>query len=233
MWARCGRDVGEMWRDVGEMKASSPASATWASGAGAASSSSLSFCSFSISSSASSHPLSRNWASMKARPASWSSAWSGGGPPASRLANAGCSRPRPRVSAARAMNGRPSSAISASSTASSWWPSLSSASEREACSSAEPSVWSKSTSVSAILQTGTVSRSGRRAVHLQHGAYQTFQGGVIKHRRGGSQHAVDVSSTGSVAAPTGRVPGLRGAFVIASTPCSCVGIGGTNILPQI
>ena len=156
MWARCGRDVGEMWarykRDTGE---SSPASAASASGAGAASSSSLSFCSFSISSSASSHPLSRNWASMKARPASWSTAWSGGGPPASRWANAGYSRPRPRVSAARAMNGRPSSAISASSTASSWWPSLSSDSEREACSSAEPSVWSKSASVSAILQAGT------------------------------------------------------------------------------
>ena len=27
------------------------------------------------------------------------------------------------------------------------------------------------------------------------------------------------------AAPTGRVPGLRGAFIIASTPCSCVGVG--------
>ena len=26
-------------------------------------------------------------------------------------------------------------------------------------------------------------------------------------------------------APTGRVPGLRGAFIIASTPCSCVGVG--------
>jgi hypothetical protein len=37
--------------------------------------------------------------------------------------------------------------------------------------------------------------------------------------------SVDVSSTASVAAPTGRVPGLRGAFIIASTPCSCVGIG--------
>ena len=29
---------------------------------------------------------------------------------------------------------------------------------------------------------------------------------------------VDVSSTASCAAPTGRVPGLRGAFIIASTP---------------
>ena len=28
---------------------------------------------------------------------------------------------------------------------------------------------------------------------------------------------------------TGRVPGLRGAFIIASTPCSCVGVLGTNI----
>ena len=37
--------------------------------------------------------------------------------------------------------------------------------------------------------------------------------------------SVDVSSTASVAAPTGRVPDLRGAFIIASTPCSCVGIG--------
>ena len=37
--------------------------------------------------------------------------------------------------------------------------------------------------------------------------------------------SVDVSSTASVAAPTGRVPGLRGAFIIASTPCSCVGVG--------
>ena len=37
--------------------------------------------------------------------------------------------------------------------------------------------------------------------------------------------SVDVSSTASVAAPTGRVPGLRGAFIIASTPCFCVGIG--------
>ena len=41
--------------------------------------------------------------------------------------------------------------------------------------------------------------------------------------------SVDVSSTASVAAPTGRVPGLRGAFIIASTPCSCVGVLGTNI----
>ena len=37
--------------------------------------------------------------------------------------------------------------------------------------------------------------------------------------------SVDVSSTASYAAPTGRVPGLRGAFIIASTPCSCVGVG--------
>ena len=37
--------------------------------------------------------------------------------------------------------------------------------------------------------------------------------------------SVDVSSTASCAAPTGRVPGLRGAFIIASTPCSCVGVG--------
>ena len=29
----------------------------------------------------------------------------------------------------------------------------------------------------------------------------------------------------SSAAPTGRVPGLRGAFIIASTPYSCVGFG--------
>ena len=29
----------------------------------------------------------------------------------------------------------------------------------------------------------------------------------------------------SCAAPTGRVPGLRGAFIIASTPCSCGGPG--------
>ena len=36
---------------------------------------------------------------------------------------------------------------------------------------------------------------------------------------------VDVSFTASCAAPTGRVPGLRGAFIIASTPCSCVGVG--------
>jgi hypothetical protein len=34
---------------------------------------------------------------------------------------------------------------------------------------------------------------------------------------------VDVSFTASCAAPTGRVPGLRGAFITASTPCSCVG----------
>ena len=33
---------------------------------------------------------------------------------------------------------------------------------------------------------------------------------------------VDVCSTASCAAPTGRVPGIRGAFIIASTPCSCV-----------
>jgi hypothetical protein len=42
-----------------------------------------------------------------------------------------------------------------------------------------------------------------------------------------------VSSTASCAAPTGRVleslPGLRGAFIIASTPCSCVLVLGTNI----
>ena len=31
--------------------------------------------------------------------------------------------------------------------------------------------------------------------------------------------------TASYAAPTGRVPGLRGAFIIASTPYSCVGFG--------
>jgi len=37
--------------------------------------------------------------------------------------------------------------------------------------------------------------------------------------------SVDVSFTASCAAPTGRVPGLRGAFIIASTPCSCVGVG--------
>ena len=37
--------------------------------------------------------------------------------------------------------------------------------------------------------------------------------------------SVDVSFTACCAAPTGRVPGLRGAFIIASTPCSCVGIG--------
>ena len=36
---------------------------------------------------------------------------------------------------------------------------------------------------------------------------------------------VDVSSTANCAASTGRVPGLRGAFIIASTPCFCVGIG--------
>ena len=36
---------------------------------------------------------------------------------------------------------------------------------------------------------------------------------------------VDVSSTASYAAPTGRVPGLRGAFIIASTLHSCVGFG--------
>ena len=42
--------------------------------------------------------------------------------------------------------------------------------------------------------------------------------------------SVDVSFTASCAAPTGRVPGLRGAFIIfASTPCSCVGVLGTNI----
>ena len=34
-----------------------------------------------------------------------------------------------------------------------------------------------------------------------------------------------MSFTASRAAPTGRVPGLRSAFIIASTPCSCVGIG--------
>ena len=34
--------------------------------------------------------------------------------------------------------------------------------------------------------------------------------------------------TASYAAPTGRVPGLRGAFIIASTPCSCVGVGGQH-----
>ena len=32
-----------------------------------------------------------------------------------------------------------------------------------------------------------------------------------------------------VSSKTGRVPGLRGAFIIASTPCSCVGVGETNI----
>jgi hypothetical protein len=37
---------------------------------------------------------------------------------------------------------------------------------------------------------------------------------------------VDVCSTASCAAPTGRVPGIRGAFIIASTPCSCVGVLG-------
>ena len=37
--------------------------------------------------------------------------------------------------------------------------------------------------------------------------------------------SVDVSFTASCAAPTGRVPGLGGAFIIASTLCSCVGIG--------
>ena len=37
--------------------------------------------------------------------------------------------------------------------------------------------------------------------------------------------SVDVSSTASCAAPTGRVLGLRGAFILASTPCSCVGVG--------
>ena len=36
---------------------------------------------------------------------------------------------------------------------------------------------------------------------------------------------VDVSFTASCAAPTGRVPGIRGAFIIVSTPCSCVGVG--------
>ena len=41
--------------------------------------------------------------------------------------------------------------------------------------------------------------------------------------------SVDMSFTASCAAPTGRVPGLRGAFIIASTPCSCVGVGETNI----
>ena len=39
------------------------------------------------------------------------------------------------------------------------------------------------------------------------------------------QRVFYVSSTASYAAPTGRVPGLRGAFIIASTPCSCVGVG--------
>ena len=40
--------------------------------------------------------------------------------------------------------------------------------------------------------------------------------------------SVDVSSilrSDICAETTGRVPGLRGAFIIASTPCSCVGIG--------
>ena len=43
--------------------------------------------------------------------------------------------------------------------------------------------------------------------------------------------SVDVSSTASCAAPTGRVPGLRGAFIIASTACSTalVLVLGTNI----
>ena len=36
--------------------------------------------------------------------------------------------------------------------------------------------------------------------------------------------SVDVSFTASYAASTGRVPGLGGAFIIASTPCSCVGV---------
>ena len=38
-----------------------------------------------------------------------------------------------------------------------------------------------------------------------------------------------VFSTASVAAPTGRVPGLRGAFIIASTPRALVLVLGTNI----
>ena len=37
--------------------------------------------------------------------------------------------------------------------------------------------------------------------------------------------SVNVSSTASYATPTGRVPGLGGAFIIASTPYSCVGFG--------
>ena len=41
--------------------------------------------------------------------------------------------------------------------------------------------------------------------------------------------SVNVSSTASCAASTGRVPGLRGAFIIASTPCSLVLVLGTNI----
>ena len=40
-----------------------------------------------------------------------------------------------------------------------------------------------------------------------------------------SRDDVSGGGTASYAAPTGRVPGLRGAFIIASTPCSCVGCG--------
>ena len=37
--------------------------------------------------------------------------------------------------------------------------------------------------------------------------------------------SVDVSYCELCSAATGRVPGLRGAFIIASTPYSCVGFG--------
>ena len=41
--------------------------------------------------------------------------------------------------------------------------------------------------------------------------------GGRRERRSGAGPSVDVSFTASCAAPTGRVPGLRGAFIIAST----------------
>ena len=50
------------------------------------------------------------------------------------------------------------------------------------------------------------------------------------HKYVNSGPSVDVSSTANCAASTGRVPGLRGAFIIASNPVLlCVGIGDQHI----
>ena len=79
--------------------------------------------------------------------------------------------------------------------------------------------------------TRSLRRHERRPSYTLHARRRAGLGAAGRHPWGGGesrpvgQRVFYVSSTASYAAPTGRVPCLRGAFIIASTPYSCVGFG--------